>query len=160
MTHILCLRKLYFLAFTWIFSEMTPITNYIGACEKPPLRHPLTKDKSPQPNDRTPVKEIHRCPNTKWAAVTQPRQQGTRIAIPTTSEMGHAPLHNGISQVKAALANKHRRRSRKVKLWIVVLHKRSLENTGFRMEIPIKACAASMGTTMTICQYQYWLIII
>ena len=28
--------------------------------------------------------------------------------------MGHAPLRNGISQVKAAPANKHRRRSRKI----------------------------------------------
>ena len=34
--------------------------------------------------------------------------------MPTTTEMEHAPLHNGISQVKAALANEHRRRSRKV----------------------------------------------
>ena len=75
---------------------------------------PWQRTKFPQPKDRTPVKEIHRWPNTKWAAVTRPRQQGTRIAMPTTTEMEHAPLHNGISQVKAALANKHRRRSRKV----------------------------------------------
>ena len=94
---------------------MTPITNYNGACKRLPLRHPFTKDKSPQPNDRTPVKEIHRCPNTKWAAVTRPRQQGTRIAMPTTAKMEHAPLHSGISQVKASLANKHRRRSHKSK---------------------------------------------
>ena len=39
---------------------------------------------------------------------------------------------------------------------IEVMHKRSLENNGFRMEIPNKACAAIMGTTMTIIHNHEW----
>ena len=78
--------------------------------------------------------------------MTRPKQQGTRIERPTMAEMGDAPLHNGISQVKAALVNKHRRQPR-----IMVMHKGSLENNVFRMEIPIEARAASMGTMFWYC---------
>ena len=93
---MLCLRKLYFRAFTWLFSGNDTDYKLQRGIFRPPLQHPLTKDKSPQPNDRPPVKEIHRSPIMKWAALTRPRQQDTRIAIPTTAEKGHAPLHTHV----------------------------------------------------------------
>ena len=132
---MLCLRKLYFRAFTWLFWGNHTDYKLQWSILRTLLWHSLTKDKSLQPKDRMPIKEIHRCPNTKWAAVTRPRQQGTRIARPTTAEMGHALLHNGVSQVEAALANKLRCRSRKA---IMVMTSDHLKTMHFVWRFPLR----------------------
>ena len=83
-----------------------------------------------------------------WMKITSARSrngqtvtQGARAAVPATS-----PLHKSISHVKGrsrALTQTRVARS------CEVIYKRSYKNYVFRMEIPIKAYAASMGTTMT-----------
>ena len=146
---MICLRKVYLLAFTWLFLGNDTDKKLQWSILRTPVRYPLTKDESPQPIDRTPMKEIYRCPNTKWAAVTRSRQQGTRIAMPTTAEMRHTPLHDGINLVKAELANKHRRRSRKA---IMVMHKWSLETMHFVWRFPLRHIPLAWGPPWHITQ--------
>ena len=72
--------------------------------------------------------------------VTLPRHRA-----PERQSRRQAPLHKSISQVKAARELTQTRVARSCE----VIYKRSYKNYVFRMEIPIKAYAASMGTTMT-----------
>ena len=79
---------------------------------RPPLQHPLAKDKIPaaqwsyarEGNPQVPEHEMGSSDPTQTTGPQNSNADNDR----------NGTLHNGISQVKAALANTHRRRSRKV----------------------------------------------
>ena len=93
----------------------------------------------------------HRKIGHPWMKFTSARSRnGQTVTLPghrapERQSRRQAPLHKSISQVKAARELTQTRVARSCE----VIYKRSYKNYVFRVEIPIKAYAASMGTTIT-----------